>query len=627
MGYPSSYTTTTMLSGCPVGTVSSFTTSPTCNDAEQGTLAVNCIPPAGSTFPAGTTTVTCSCSTNLGSSDVCTFNVFVATANTAPMLSGCPVGTVNSFTTSPTCNDAEQGTLAVNCNPPAGSTFQAGGTTVLCFCSDNLGLSDVCTFSVVAPANTAPMLSGCPVDTVNSFTTSPTCNDAEQGTLAVNCNPPAGSTFQSGTSTVVCFCSDNLGLSDVCTFSVFVATANTAPMLSGCPADTVNSFTTSPTCNDAEQGALAVNCNPQAGSTFQSGTTSVTCSCSDNLGLSDVCTFSVFVVEPRQLVKDISNSKHCTYAFWLSSGTVNSFTTSPTCNDAEQGALAVNCNPPAGSTFQSGTTSVTCSCSDNLGLSDVCTFSVFVATANTAPILSGCPVDTVNSFTTSPTCNDAEQGTLAVNCNPPAGSTFQSGTTNVVCFCSDNLGLSDVCTFSVFVATANTAPMLSGCPAGTVNSFTTSPTCNDAEQGALAVNCNPPAGSTFQSGTTSVTCSCSDNLGLSDVCTFSVFVATANTAPILSGCPVDTVNSFTTSPTCNDAEQATANTAPMLSGCPVDTVNSFTTSPTCIDAEQGALAVNCNPPAGSTFQSGTTSVTCSCSDNLGYQMSVPSVCL
>ncbi|XP_071846698.1 uncharacterized protein [Apostichopus japonicus] len=717
-------TTTTMLSGCPVGTVNSFTTSPTCNDAVQGTLAVTCNPPAGSTFQSGTTSVTCSCSDNLGSSDVCIFSVFVATANTAPMLSGCPVGTVNSFTTSPTCIDAEQGTLAVNCNPPAGSTFQAGGTTVICFCSDNFGLSDVCTFSVVATANTAPMLSGCPVGTVNSFTTSPTCNDAEQGPLAVNCNPPAGSTFQAGTTAVTCSCSDNFGLLDVCTFSVV---ANTAPMLSGCPVGTVNSFTTSPTCNDAEQGTLAVNCNPPAGSTFQAGTTAVTCSCSDNLGLSDDCTFSVVATAntapmlsgcPVGTVNSFTTSPTCNDAeqgnlqvscnppagstfptgtpcttvvcfcsdnLGLSDvcsfsvcvepvntapmlsgcpvGTVNSFTTSPTCNDAEQGNLAVNCNPPAGTTFQSGTTTVTCSCSDNLGSSDFCTFSVFVATANTAPILSGCPVGTVNSFTTSPTCNDAEQGNLQVSCNPPAGSTFPAGTpcTTVVCFCSDNLGLSDVCTFSVCVESSNTAPMLSGCPVGTVNSFTTSPTCNDAEQGTLAVNCNPPAGTTFQSGTTTVTCSCSDNLGSSDDCTFSVFVAPANTAPMLSGCPVGTVNSFTTSPTCNDAEQgnlqvscnppagstfpagtpcttvvcfcsdnlglsdvctfsvcvAPANTAPMLSGCPVGTVNSFTTSPTCNDAEQGNLAVNCNPPAGTTFQSGTTTVTCFCSDNLG----------
>ncbi|PIK39968.1 hypothetical protein BSL78_23193 [Apostichopus japonicus] len=408
-----------------------------------------------------------------GNTAICSFVITVnpATANTAPMLSGCPVGTVNSFTTSPTCNDAEQGTLAVNCNPPAGSTFQSGTTTVVCFCSDNLGLSDDCTFSVsTATANTAPMLSGCPVDTVNSFTTSPTCNDAEQGTLAVNCNPPAGSTFQAGTTTVVCFCSDNLGLSDICTFSVSAATANTAPMLSGCPVGTVNSFTTSPTCNDAEQGTLAVNCNPPAGTTFQSGTNTVTCFCSDNLGLSDFCTFSV----------SVATANTAPMLSGCPVGTVNSFTTSPTCNDAEQGTLAVNCNPPAGTTFQSGHILLHAHAQIILAY-QMSVPSVCLWQHNTAPMLSGCPVGTVNSFTTSPTCNDAEQ------------------------------------------ATANTAPMLSGCPVGTVNSFTTSPTCNDAEQGTLAVNCSPPAGSTFQAGTT-VTCFCSDNLGLSDVCTFSVSV-------------------------------------------------------------------------------------------------------
>ncbi|XP_071838809.1 hyalin-like isoform X2 [Apostichopus japonicus] len=241
--------------------------------------------------------------TSGGITATCSFNVVVnddeTTENTAPVLSGCPVGTVNRFTTSPTCNDADQGTLAVNCNPPAGGTFQAGTTTpVECVCTDNLGSSDVCTFNVfVATANTAPVIAGCPVGTVNSFTASPTCNDAEEGALAVNCNPPAGSTFQAGTTTAVtCFCADNLGSSDFCTFSVLVATANTAPVLSGCPDGTVNSFATPPTCNDAEEGVLAVNCNPPAGSIFQAGTTTaVTCSCSDNLGSSDVCTFRSLV--------------------------------------------------------------------------------------------------------------------------------------------------------------------------------------------------------------------------------------------------------------------------------------------------------------------------------------------
>ncbi|XP_071841568.1 uncharacterized protein [Apostichopus japonicus] len=93
--------------------------------------------------------------------------------------------------------------------------------------------------------------------------------------------------------------------------------------------------------------------------------------------------------------------------------------------------------------------------------------------------------------------------------------------------------MTSTCSFNVVVnndePTANTAPVLSGCPVGTVNSFTIPPTCNDAEQGALAVTCNPQAGSNFQVGTTTaVTCDCLDNLGSSDICTFSVFVAAFN---------------------------------------------------------------------------------------------------
>ncbi|XP_071841566.1 uncharacterized protein [Apostichopus japonicus] len=644
--------TAPVLSGCPVGTVNSFTTPPTCNDAEQGGLAVTCNPPAGSPFQAGTTTaVACSCSDNLGSSDVCTFNVFLANpCSGSPCLNGgtctvfgdtfqctCVGGFSGNVCQTPpvdpctnvvcqnggtcitngvificVCIPTFSGTFCeVPANPCSGSPCLNGGTctvfgdTFQCTCVGGFS-GNVCQ----TPANNAPELFGCPVGTVNSFTIPPTCNDAEQGALAVNCNPPAGSTFQAGTTTAVaCVCTDNLGSSDVCTFNVFVAnpcigspclnggtctvfgntfqctcvegfsgnvcqtTANTAPVLSGCPVGTVNSFTTSPTCNDAEQGTLAVTCNPPAGSTFQAGTTTaVACLCSDNLGLSDVCTFSVAANTAPVL-------SGCPV------GTVNSFTTSPTCNDAEQGTLAVTCNPPAGSTFQVGTTTaVTCLCPDNLGLLDVCTFSV---APNTAPVLSGCPVGTVNSFTTSPTCNDAEQGTLAVTCNPPAGSTFQAGTTTTVtCLCSDNLGLSDVCTFSV---APNTAPVLFGCPVGTVNSFTTSPTCNDAEQGTLAVTCNPPAGSTFQAGTTTVvTCFCSDNLGLLDVCTFSV----VNSPPQIGPCPTD-------------FRSLALNNQFFLQF----------TRPSCTDPDGDEVTVTCNPAANSTVDIIPSDVTCTCTDS------------
>ncbi|PIK41659.1 hypothetical protein BSL78_21490, partial [Apostichopus japonicus] len=168
-----------------------------------------------------------------------------------------------------------------------------------------------------------------------------------------------------------------------------------------------------------------------------------------------------------------------------------------------------------------GATSVTCTCQDNEGLQTECLIIFQVRDANTAPVLSGCPVGTVNSFTTSPTCNDAEQGTLAVTCNPQAGSTFQAGTTAVTCSCSDNLGSSDVCTFSVFVAVTQTFAECPGqvtetqvgngvvrvsfanpvCPAGQVSSCT-------AANNALVTSTNP----------VDVCCTCSSSQSQSQCC-------------------------------------------------------------------------------------------------------------
>ncbi|XP_071851401.1 adhesion G-protein coupled receptor G4-like [Apostichopus japonicus] len=154
-------------------------------------------------------------------------NLITTPVNIAPVLSGCPVGTVNSFTTTPSCNDAEDGARTVTCNPPAGNNFQLGVTTfVTCSCTDNARATRDCFFNVLAPVlNMEPTLFGCPVGTVNSFTATPNCNDAEDGDLDVTCNPPTEYNFQAGTTTPVsCFCRDSGTATDVCTFSVVVAT-------------------------------------------------------------------------------------------------------------------------------------------------------------------------------------------------------------------------------------------------------------------------------------------------------------------------------------------------------------------------------------------------------------------
>ncbi|MEK6304147.1 MAG: HYR domain-containing protein [Acidobacteriota bacterium] len=113
---------------------------------------VTCSPASGSFFPRGTTTVTCT--TTAG--PTCTFTVTVN--DTQPPTITCPVNitavtataadpcVVVSFA-SPTASDNCPGVVVV-CNPPSGSCFPVGVTTVTCTATDASNNTATCTFTI-----------------------------------------------------------------------------------------------------------------------------------------------------------------------------------------------------------------------------------------------------------------------------------------------------------------------------------------------------------------------------------------------------------------------------------------------------------------------------------------------
>ncbi|KAJ8034394.1 Hyalin [Holothuria leucospilota] len=636
-------------------------TDPTCTDTEQvdGSLVVTCNPMTGSFFTGvGDNTVTCTCTDNGGEVDTCAFVVTIEQANTPPTIN-CPGPVViaapmnNNGNVAQmvgvTCTDTggDDATLTVTCTALSNLIF--GNNIVNCECSDSTGLSDTCTFGVTIQAPNTPPRITCPAPvTVSSLANNvgntvswadPTCTDVEQDdiTLTINCNPMAGSFFSGVQSnSVTCTCTDNGGLSDTCVFTVTVETANTPPVIS-CPAPvTVTSLANNvgntaswadPTCTDVEQNdiTLTINCNPVSGSFFSGvQSNSVTCTCTDNGGLSDTCVFTV-TVETANTPPVITCPAPVTVTSLANNVGNTASWADPTCTDVEQNGitLTINCNPVSGSFFSGvQSNSVTCTCTDNGGLSDTCVFTVTVETANTPPVIT-CPAPvTVTSLANNvgntaswadPTCTDVEQNgiTLTINCNPVSGSFFSGVQSNsVTCTCTDNGGLSDTCVFTVTVETANTPPVIT-CPAPvTVTSLANNvgntaswadPTCTDSEQNdiTLAINCNPVSGSFFSGvQSNSVTCTCTDNGGLSDTCVFTVTVETANTPPVIT-CPAPvTVTSLANN---------VGNTASW-------------SDPTCTDSEQNdvTLALNCNPVSGSFFSGvQSNSVTCTCTDNGG----------
>ncbi|MEI7513403.1 MAG: HYR domain-containing protein [bacterium] len=129
-----------------IGTSSSSTvvtyTDPTANDDVDGPVSVTCVPPSGSEFPLGKTTVTCSATDSHGNTGSSSFDVTVSDTG-APSLvlpgnmvveATGPSGAVVTFEA--TANDEVDGTRPVSCVPTSGSTFPLGTTTVNCSAED-----------------------------------------------------------------------------------------------------------------------------------------------------------------------------------------------------------------------------------------------------------------------------------------------------------------------------------------------------------------------------------------------------------------------------------------------------------------------------------------------------------
>ena len=145
----------------PSGAVVSYTVG--VSDSVDPGPTVTCAPASGSTFPLGTTSVTCNASDATGNTSAGSFNVTVRDT-TDPVLGGVPgdksVTTANPSGASvswsaPTAHDSVSGNLAVTCSPASGSTFPVGTTTVHCSASDGAGNSASASFRVTVTLDSA----------------------------------------------------------------------------------------------------------------------------------------------------------------------------------------------------------------------------------------------------------------------------------------------------------------------------------------------------------------------------------------------------------------------------------------------------------------------------------------
>ena len=128
----------------------------------------------------------------------------------------------------PTTTGGSCGTVV--CNPPSGSFFPVGTTTVTCTtaagpsCTFTVTVQDTQPPSITCPPNQTAITNqnACPSPgcQIVNFPP-PTASDNCPGVVVV-CNPPAGSCFPIGTTTVTCTATDSSGNTSTCSFTVTV---------------------------------------------------------------------------------------------------------------------------------------------------------------------------------------------------------------------------------------------------------------------------------------------------------------------------------------------------------------------------------------------------------------------
>ena len=400
------------------GATVSFTATAT--DLVDGAVAVACSPAAGSIFPLGKTSVSCSAHDAANNAAGGTFTVTVQDT-TAPVITvpapitvtaTGPDGAVVTYTVSAT--DLVDGPVPVACTPASGSIFPLGKTTVSCSAQDSQNHSGTDTFTVTVEDTTPPVITVPAPITVTATgangavaTFAATATDAVEGPLAVACTPASGSTFPLGQTTVSCRAEDSSHNSTARTFTVTVV--DTLPPLlhvpgtiqATGPAGAVVTF--SVTATDSVDGAVTPTCSPASGATFPLGQTTVTCSAQDAHGNKASQSFLVSVTAappppaPDRTPPVITVPSPISTQAEGPPGTVVAFTA--TAVDAVDGSVPATCSPASGSVFSVGRTTVRCSGQDAHGNSATKTFTVTVIDKTPPPAVVGLTVQARSGHT------------------------------------------------------------------------------------------------------------------------------------------------------------------------------------------------------------------------------------
>jgi hypothetical protein len=302
------------------------------------------------------------------------------------------------------------------------------------------------------------------------------------------------------------------------------------------PSGTATVTWPSVTASDLVDGTIAATCDHSSGDAFPVGNTTVTCQATDSHGNTGSGSFTVTVTFLDTTAPTFGAHPDITAEATSAAGAVVSY--SVTATDDSGVPPTVNCAPSSGSTFALGATTVTCTATDAANNSANAAFTVTMqdTTPPNLNLPSNISVEAESAsgktVTYTASATDAVSGALPATCDPASGSTFPMGTTTVNCSATDGAGKAASGSFTVTV-TDSSGPAFSGVPgdrqveangpAGSIVNYPV-PSASDATDGPELVACNPPSGSTFPLGTSTVTCRASDSHGSVSTVSFAVRV-------------------------------------------------------------------------------------------------------
>jgi hypothetical protein len=284
------------------------------------------------------------------------------------------------------------------------------------------------------------------------------------------------------------------------------------------------------TAYDFLDGTINPSCNPDSGSKFKIGQTIIKCSAKDSAGLTTVGSFVVTVVDTA--APDISSNSNIIAEATSPSGTRVNYAM-PTAKDPIYGPVPVQCNPVSGSVFPIGSSKVTCFATDKAGNSVQTTFSVIIRDT-TPPIVIGTPDrrPDSNGFYNKPvriTWTGTDSGSGTQSCDPPSTYIGPDGySITIIGHCIDKAG--NVGSGSISINYDSTPPTIvvpsdftitARSPSGAPVTYSFSAGDNISTP---AIFCNPPSGSKFSIGTTTVTCTATNLAGNYAIKTFHITV-------------------------------------------------------------------------------------------------------